>query len=361
MSLYRHPKSPNWWCRFQLDGREFRLSTGTKSRGQAEEFETLARNRAYKEIRLGHRAPYPWKEAGKRWLNETRKRSKDMDERIIAWFDEQLGEATLPQITREVIEELRKLKAEETGESTADRYMALLRAILKKAVDEWDKLDAMPKVPMYRPEVPEPRWLTHAEFARLLKELPPHLKACASFAVLTGLRMRAMLSLTWDQVDLKAGRAWVASESMKGKRSHGIPLSKEAVAVLSKIERVKDCPWIFNWRGKRAADCNGHAFKDAVKAAGVEPLRWHDLRHTWASWAVQSGVSLHELMLLGGWKSLVMCQRYSHLAPDHLAKAAGKVTLSGKAGNSRRGGQNAANAQADGRHTGKNKGRSKAA
>jgi integrase len=347
MSLYRHPKSPNWWCRFQLDGREFRLSTGTADRRQAEEFETLARNRAYKEIRLGHRAPYPWKDAGKRWLSETRKRSKDFDERIIAWLDEQLGDATLDDITRDVVDELRKLKAEETGESTADRYMALLRAILKKAVDEWGKLDAMPKVPMYRPEVPEPRWLTAAEFARLIKELPPHLKAAASFAVLTGLRMRAMLSLTWDQVDLKAGRAWVASESMKGKRSHGIPLSKDAVAVLSKIERVEGCPWIFNWRGKRVSDCNGHAFKDAVTAAKVAPLRWHDLRHTWASWAVQSGVSLHELMLLGGWRSLVMVQRYAHLAPDHLSAAAGKVRITGPA--------------AKNRHTGKAKGRPKAA
>lgn len=336
MSLYRHPKSPHWWCRFQLDGREFRLSTRTADRRQAEEFETLARSRAYEQIRLGHRAPYSWREAGKRWLRETRKRSKDIDERIIDWFNEQLDEhTTLPQITREVIEELRKLRAEETGESTADRYMALMRAILKKAVEEWEVLDAAPKVPMYRPEVPEPRWLNHAQFKQLLKYLPPHLKNAASFAVLTGLRMRAMLSLRWDQVDLENGRAWIAGASMKGKQAHGIPLSDDAVAVLHGIERVKDCPWVFNWRGKPVADCNGHAFKDAVKAAKLEPLRWHDLRHTWASWAVQGGVSLHEVMLLGGWKSLAMVQRYAHLAPDHLAEAASRVRLQGPAEESR--------------------------
>jgi len=62
-----------------------------------------------------------------------------------------------------------------------------------------------------------------------------------------------------------------------------------------------------------------------VKAAGLEPLRWHDLRHTFASWAVQSGVTLHELMLLGGWSSYSMVLRYAHLAPDHLAQAAERV------------------------------------
>jgi Phage integrase family len=59
----------------------------------------------------------------------------------------------------------------------------------------------------------------------------------------------------------------------------------------------------------------------------VDPLRWHDLRHTWASWAVQSGVTLHELMLLGGWRSFPMVLRYAHFALDHLALAAAKVRL----------------------------------
>ncbi len=68
----------------------------------------------------------------------------------------------------------------------------------------------------------------------------------------------------------------------------------------------KNGDYILQWRGERIDDCNTLAFQNAVKAAKVEPLRWHDLRHTWASCAVQSGVSLHELMLLGGWLSFSM-------------------------------------------------------
>ena len=68
--------------------------------------------------------------------------------------------------------------------------------------------------------------------------------------------------------------------------------------------------------GRAHQYCNTLAFQNAVKAAKVDPLRWHDLRHTWASWAMHSGVTLHELMLLGGWRSFPMVLRYAHFAPD---------------------------------------------
>jgi integrase len=325
MSLYRRPESPHWWTRFQLDGNEVRLSTGTGDRREAEEFETVARARAWRQVRLGERPPFLWKEAAARWLRETRKRSKPRDQSILAWFGAHLNTYDVAAITRDVVQELRALKAAETSESTADRHMALLRTILNKCVNDWNVLDSAPKVPMYRPSVGEPRWLTRAEFARLEQELPDHLKAAAKVAVLTGLRMRAMLSLTWQQIDLAKKRAWVSSIDMKAGQTHGIPLTTEAVQVLKALPRDGD--YVFQWRGERIDDCNTLAFQNAVRTAKVEPFRWHDLRHTWASWAVQSGVTLQELMLLGGWRSFAMVLRYAHFAPDHLATAAGKVRL----------------------------------
>jgi len=112
---------------------------------------------------------------------------------------------------------------------------------------------------------------------------------------------------------------------MKAGHSLGVPLTAEAIQVLNALPRDGD--YVFQWRGERIDDCNTLAFRNAVKAAKVEPLRWHDLRHTWASLAVQSGVSLHELTLLGGWRSFSMVLRYSHFAPHHLAGAAAKMKL----------------------------------
>jgi integrase len=334
VSLYRRTGSENWWCEFVLDGQRFRVSTRTANRTQAQEFEVLARNRAYNRLRLGHRPAIRWKVAAERWISESRKRSLDKDRAIIAWISAQFdADTTLQQIDSEVIGELRALKAEETSEATADRYMALLNSILRKSAGDWGLLDKAPKVPMYRPEVGEPRWLTHEEFRRLEKELPPHLRLAARFAVLTGLRMRAQLSLLWSQVDLRQRRAWVGAADMKGKRTHGFPLSLGAAAVLRAIrcrrEDLKE-PHVFLFRRKPYSDANGAAWRKATERAGLAGVRWHDLRHTWASWAVQSGVSLHEVMQLGGWRSLQMVQRYSHLAPGHLAAAAGKVRLGRK-------------------------------
>ena len=69
----------------------------------------------------------------------------------------------------------------------------------------------------------------------------------------------------------------------------------------------------------------GSGFKRALKRVGITDFRFHDLRHTWASWHVTNGTSLQELMELGGWKSYEMVLRYAHLAPDHLSHAAARI------------------------------------
>lgn len=82
--------------------------------------------------------------------------------------------------------------------------------------------------------------------------------------------------------------------------------------------------WCFIFQGKRL-DRVGSAWKRSLKRAEIEDFRFHDLRHTWASWHVMSGTSLQELMELGGWKSYEMVLRYAHLAPGHLADAAARI------------------------------------
>ena len=69
----------------------------------------------------------------------------------------------------------------------------------------------------------------------------------------------------------------------------------------------------------------GSAWKRSLKRAGIESFRFHDLRHTWASWHVMSGTNLQELMELGGWKSYEMVLRYAHLEPEHLSSAAARI------------------------------------
>ena len=336
MPLYRQPKSPYWWLRLQVAGTKVRRSTGTDDREAAEEYEQRERGRLWRLHKLGDRGATPFSEAAARWLTETAKRTKSKDRFIVDWFcgQPELKDAPLSDIDSDVIEVLRALLAREgRSPATVDRHMALLRAILRKSATEWGYLDAAPKVPMHNARPAEPRWLTRAQFAKLEAELPPHLKLAAEFAVLTGLRMRSMLALTWDRVNLAKRTAtasgamlWVPASHMKAGKTLGIPLAGKAIKVLLKLKTLNPTgERVFQYEGKPIDDCNTRAFQNAVERSNVGPLRWHDLRHTFAAWAVRGGVSLHELMQLGGWSSYAMVLRYSHLAPDHLAQAAEKV------------------------------------
>lgn len=331
LPLYRQPKSPYWWVRIQIAGAKIRKSTKTTDRAAAEEFEQAERERLWRLEKLGDRSATAFSVAAARWLTETQKRTKAKDEAILEWFCSQpeLKEAPLSAVDRDAIDELRGMLTDEgKSKGTVDRYMALLRAVLRKSADEWGYLDRAPKVPMFNAPTLEPFWLTRAQFEALRVELPAHLALAAEFAVLTLLRMRSMLGLTWDRVDLRRRRAWVPRSGMKAGDTFGFPLSARAVKVLRKLKTLSPAgERVFQYDGAPIDDCNTAAFKKAAVRAGLDPekVNWHTLRHTGASWAVQDGVTLHELMLLGDWHSYAMVQRYAHLAPDHLARAAEKV------------------------------------
>lgn len=323
MPLYRRAGSPFWWVRF---GRKTRVSTGTKDRAEAKEFEDRLRERLWRRDKLGDRGATPWTEVADRWLSDS-KRPRKRDREILKWLQGEIGQETVQSLAHpDALESLRKSAlAEGWQHSTVDRVMRTVRAVLRKCV-AWRYLDYAPSVPMYGESESEPRWLTPEEFKALVAELPPHLKLAARFAVLTLLRMREQSRLTWDRVDLKAQRAWIPRAQMKGQRTHAIDLSKDAVQVLKEARALNPAgERVFQYEGSPIDDFHTAAFKKAAERAKLLPLRWHDLRHTGASWAVQQGVTLPELMVLGGWKSYRMVLRYAHLAPANSTSAVEKV------------------------------------
>lgn len=82
---------------------------------------------------------------------------------------------------------------------------------------------------------------------------------------------------------------------------------------------------VFSFRGKPVHWVSTKAWHGALARAGIEDFRWHDLRHTWASWHVQNGTPLYALQELGGWESPEMVRRYAHLSAEHLAPFARKL------------------------------------
>jgi integrase len=255
-------------------------------------------------------------------------REREREKERLKWFAQYLDDSPLTDISRDLIDKLRTLRAGQSSKSTANRYMALVRMILRKAHREWDWIDRAPVVPMYRLEKTEPRFLTRQQFDKLRKKLAPHLADLAEFSVETGLRMRNATGLRWAQVDLKRDLLVVPAARAKAGETISIPLSQRASAILRKW-KGKDREHVFVFRGRAISDVNGAAFKTAARKSGVPWLRWHDLRHTWASWHIQSGTPLHILQELGGWKSYEMVRRYGHLTVEHLKAFAehGKGTV----------------------------------
>jgi integrase len=173
------------------------------------------------------------------------------------------------------------------------------------------------------------RFLRKAEWLRLQKsllKLSPLLEECARFTLATGLRENNVLELEWSQVDLKRRTAFLHADQVKNRSALGVPLNDAAMAVLVARKGLHK-RWVFanEYSDKPLTKASNKAWYAAVKKAKLVGFRWHDLRHTFASWAVMNGVSLIELQRLGGWKSSQMVQRYAHLSTEHLATAASKV------------------------------------
>lgn len=326
MSLYKRPKSKNYYCRFEVGGKEIRRSTGTTNRKKAAEFENHLREIAWRTYKLGEKVRY-FEEAASRWLDEhDYKRSLHSDKTIIAWFRPRLAGMELTAIDGDVIAGLRAEKRADTLKNgkpvsrlTVNRHMAWLRSMLIAARDQWGWISHVPKVPMYRETKPEPRWVTRKEFERLADALPEYLERCARFAVLTGVRAGPIRSLEWKQVDMRKRVLVIRVSQSKNAKPLRVPLGKQAMDLLREC-RSKN-PYVFTKDGQQVpVEMVNRAWRRACKKANLPGLRFHDLRHTWASWHVQNGTPLHVLQTLGGWSSITMVQRYAHLAPTDVDK-----------------------------------------
>ncbi len=185
-------------------------------------------------------------------------------------------------------------KAEGVSNGTVNRTLALLRSILNRALQEWEWLDTTPSVRLLPEQSIRIRWLTHEEADRLINELPEHLKAMARFSLLTGLRESNVTGFKWHQIDMQRHCAWVYADEAKGKKAIAIPLNDEAITIIRQ-QIGKHDTHVFTYEGRPVTRANNHAWRKALIRADIKDFRWHDLRHTWATWHVQNGTPLHVL------------------------------------------------------------------
>lgn len=279
---------------------------------------------------LGDKPRHSWQETAVKWMKEQHHRKRlDDDKSYLRWLNPYLQDKYLDEINKAMIEQLKDEKLK-TGasHSTVNHILSFLRAILNKARHEWDWLDTVPTIKMLPVQNNRVRWLTHTEVDRLMKELPEHLEAMARFSLATGLRESNVTGLQWTQLDMKRRCAWIPAEQSKSGKAIAVPLNNEACSII-RSQIGKHESHVFTYKGEPVTRANNHAWRKALVRAGIDNFRWHDLRHTWASWHVQNGTPLHILKELGGWADLTMVLRYAHLTSEHLAEYAGKISILG--------------------------------
>jgi integrase len=274
MSLYR--RSTVWWVRFTTPGGErVRRSAGTTNKEEAQEYHDRLKAEIWKIQQLGRKPRRTWEQAAVRWLKEkAHKASLDADRMHLRWLDGHLRGMNLETMTREVLDRLIEAKrAEGAANATVNRSMEVVRAILRKAANEWEWLDRAPAVRM----LPEPkrriRWLTQEEAERLIGELPEHLAEMVRFSLATGLRKANVTGLEWSQVNLGRRIAWIHPDQAKSRKAIGVPLNAEAILVLRR-QMGKHPRFVFTHRGRPVRNVNTKAWKAALRRASVTDFRW---------------------------------------------------------------------------------------
>ena len=268
------------------------------------------------------------------------------------WWKAELGAYTLDALTPALIVEKRdKLAGQQTkkGEpfspSTVVRYMAPLSHAFGVAVREWGWLDDSPLRKVERPSEPDGRirFLSDEERDRLLtacrESSNPWLYTAVVVALSTGMRKSELMNLRWSQVDLKQGR--ITLTMTKNGDIRVVPLTGAAQALLQEHAKVRriDTDLVFPGKYRRRAptaspdtplewhpiDLRG-AWESALKRAEIDDFRWHDLRHSTASYLVMGGASLAEIAEVLGHRTLAMVRRYAHLSEAHTANVVSRMT-----------------------------------
>lgn len=319
-----------WQADFSIRGRRVVRSTGTTSRQEAQELHDQWRAQAWRETRLGEKPKVSFDAAAAAFV-KARKGNRDIESTLdklrfaseVKYRGRRIGGIPVDTITRDVLDTIIDAKRAHraVSDATLNRYLAAVSAVLHFAHGKgW--LDNVPKIEKLEEGGGSDLWLTQEQAVRLIRELPPHLAAMARFALATGLRRSNVTGLTWEQVDLSRGVAWINEEDSKSGEAIAIPLNEDAQDVLRGQEGRHDV-FVFAYDGRAVTRTKTAAFEKAKARAGIDPrFRWHDLRHTWATWHVMNGTPLGELMKLGGWHSYDMVLRYAKFAPGHLAQYA---------------------------------------
>jgi integrase len=242
-----------------------------------------------------------------------------------------LGNLKLTELTTQRLEHFFTERVKDSSSYAARRDFINLSSAFNKAVRD-KQMKENPCKGIRKIRIPEklPLFFSRDEFQTLLSVVDKaDLRDLIEFACNTGLRQMELLTLRWEQVNFTEGFLTLDNRThlTKSKRIRTVPLNQNAKAILGRRERINETGCVFTLDLKPlVADSVTKTFKKYVIKAKLNPkLNFHSLRHTFASWLVQRGVSIYHVSKLLGHSSVNVTAIYSHLQPDNLREAVSKL------------------------------------
>jgi integrase len=322
MGLYK--RGSVWWMSFTHDGEQLRRSTETedkklairifdKLKGDIAEgkwFERLpGEDNTFGDLMKKYMAEY----SAVNKAASSHKRDKSLAAHLLKSFkDKYLLDITAAMISDYKLER----RTEGASPRTINYELTLMSHAFNIAIREWEWLNDNPvrKVKKERVNNVIERWLSQEEEERLLRVSAKWLQEIIIFAIHTGLRQSEILDLKWSQVDMIRRTILISEQKNRGVDT--LPLNETSIGVLKERhnQKLTQCDIVFpSSNGTRMLNRNlFRAFEIATDRAKVDNFRFHDLRHTFATRLVQSGVGIYEVQRLGRWKNHLMVMRYAH-------------------------------------------------
>src|SRR3989304_4814935 len=300
MGLYK--RGQVWWRQLTYKGRVVRRSTETGDKRLAEKIHA----KVMTEMTEGKWFDKPVgaektvRELLEKYMSEHSARNKALkshirDRSLGAHLNRSFGDIVLTDLSPRLISEYKVRRRDEgAAPNTVNNELRLLSHAFNLAMKEWEWVDLNPVSKVSKEKVNNQieRWLTYEEEEKLLAASPHWLQEIIIFAVNTGLRQGEILDLAWDRVDLFRRTVTILEQKNKGKDT--LPLNNKAMDVLkarARVRHIKSNYVFYNGNGNRIEARNFlRAFYSATEKAKLEALRFHDLRHTFATRLVQAGV-----------------------------------------------------------------------
>lgn len=329
--VYEREDRKGFWISWvDAQGRRRRRKTDAANITQAKQILSAELLRVEQSKMLGHAPPgkETFGEVAERYLKHQQARltpkAYDREEGIVKkhlapFFNRPLAAIRKVDIQRYVTE-----RSGEASAYSVQKELTVLKHLFSLAI-EWEIVSINPAQDVKAPKAPagRVRYLQPTELRALLEACPDWLRPVVGLAVCTGMRRGEVLGLRWLDVDLANQR--IMLPQTKNGEGRIVYLNQMAQTVLMSVERAAESKTTDRVFADVGPDQATVAFGRVCRDLGIEDFRFHDLRHTAASWLRMSGADIHTVAQLLGHKDLRMAARYQHLSPAFLAEAVGKL------------------------------------